>query len=341
MSLSRLSLELFTEVVQYLDSASLAFFCLSCKAARDVCIPILYRNLDIKVLNTGAPSSHTLILFRTLLHKPAVCRFIRNVQFSSMPSYWTRGHASFIHFVLSMVLHDSTTIKSFCWAAEYSPTNIIFSGLTSLRYSIHRPEDSDWVQLHLRCFGSKLNNLYLSSSYLSHVNYCNDFFRQVSLGKTLKTLRLRSINITSLKLLNTKGLEELELSFCNGTQECLRKITMSNNTISLKILRLTTNASVDVSSFLDFIYPSSRLEELVIRQTSQKNLDLKSILRYGPTLRVIVVDMRRNIFHPASCHKYSANDVKLVLENAPVLQYLGLPVDLEGIWSVYSKVSLI
>ncbi|KAH6956043.1 hypothetical protein BKA56DRAFT_502754 [Ilyonectria sp. MPI-CAGE-AT-0026] len=118
----------------------------------------------------------------------------------------------------------------------------------------------------------------------------------------------------------------LELNLCPGTDRFLEQLEGHNE---LKSFRLAGHVSDStLSTFLGKLGRSCQLEELALRiGNCSNNVNIALIRPHFQSLKLLVLDYRREITDSRSSKKFHFHQVQALLHMCPHLEFLGLPVE--------------
>ncbi|KAH7120063.1 hypothetical protein B0J13DRAFT_513131 [Dactylonectria estremocensis] len=286
--------------------------------------PLLYKKLTLR-FHAGIPERGTESALRALSHRPCFHALIRHIRVTSDGTRsWSDGHSALLSIVLSPILAQTTNITAFSTSVSWKYTDHCFRDLKELEsLRVQSSHELIWVAWHLsNC--TSLQRLRLGvSPYLPMIT-------SHSLSPYLDLARVKDLSLQCVDLRMVEpapgAFRNLELNLCPGTDRFLEQLEGHNE---LKSFRLAGHVSGStLSTFLGKLGRSCRLEELALRiGNCSNNVNIALIRPHFPSLKLLVLDYRREITDPRSSKKFHFHQLQALLNMCPHLEYLGLPVE--------------
>ncbi|KAH7115766.1 hypothetical protein B0J13DRAFT_613451 [Dactylonectria estremocensis] len=286
--------------------------------------PLLYKQLALR-FRAGVPDRGTKSMLRVLSHRTCFHALIRHIRvISDGTRSWPDGHSDMLSIVLSPILAQTTNITTFSTSVSWEYTDHCFRDLKELEsLRVQSSIEFSWVAWHLsKC--KSLQRLRLGvSPYLPMIT-------PHGLSPYLNLARVKDLSLQCVDLRMVKpsfgAFRNLELNLCPGTDQFLQQLEGHNE---LKSFRLAGHVSDStLSTFLGKLSRSCRLEELALRiGNCSNNVNIALIRSHFQSIKLLVLDYRREITDPRSSKKFHFHQVQALLNKCPHLEFLGLPVE--------------
>lgn len=286
--------------------------------------PLLYKKLTLR-FRAGVPERGSESVMRILSHRPCLHALIRHIRVTNDDIHtWSGGHSALLSVVLSRILAQTTNITAFSTSVSWKYTDHRFRGLKELEtLRVQSTQELSWVAWHLsNC--TSLQRLRLGVSPYLPMNTSYGLSPHLDLAG-VKDLSLQCVDLRLAK--PTCGtFRNLELNLCPGTDRFLEQLEGHNE---LKSFRLAGHVSDrTLSTFLEKLGRSCRLEELALRiGNCSNNINIALVRPHFQSLKLLVLDYRREIMDPRSSKKFHFHQVQALLSMCPRLEFLGLPLE--------------
>ncbi|KAH6984127.1 hypothetical protein EDB80DRAFT_591701 [Ilyonectria destructans] len=286
--------------------------------------PLLYKKLTLH-FRAGVPERGTESALRVLSHRPCFHALIRHIRVTSDGTRsWSGGHSALLSIVLSPILAQTTNITAFSTSVSWQYTDHCFQDLKELEsLRVQSSTEFSWVAWHLSNCKS-LQRLRLGvSPYLPMIT-SHSILPRLNLAR-VKDLSLQCVDLRMVKS-SLGTFRNLELNLCPGTDRFLEQLKGHNE---LKSFRLAGHVSDStLSTFLGKLGRSCQLEELALRiGNCSNNVNIALIRPHFQSLKLLVLDYRREITDSRSSKKFHFHQVQALLHMCPHLEFLGLPVE--------------
>lgn len=329
-AMEALPLEVLWHLLGYLSPLAISRVSASSKLLYARALPHLYHNLKIDC-QCRAGHRNNLHVLKVMRKKPQLMSLIRTIDIIDHEyGSWTATQLSLLDIGLSSVIQYPSNIVSFSTEVQWAPHDILFPNLIHLTYlGIRTSEEVEWVRWHLQnC--PRLAEMRLSFAF--HRARIDSALFDISALSHITKLSLDSISLHGWKGLPTWRLRLIDLRLCTGSEAFLKRMILKNQFSHLQVFRLAGHPAPGfLPKLLLHLLRAPALQELSLRVGKvYQPIDLASYFKSPTQLKTLIMDFRQNITVPETAFKFSPRELQIVLAACPLLEFLGLPIELRN-----------